>query len=315
MIINLLAVVFGILVYSLILTIFSSYGTHNDSIRKRLVGVANTSYKGMPEDEELSKPLSERLLKPLLNDFLQRVSKYIPDEKPGIDTSQNQQASKLKKMLRQAGLKVGVNEYKWVRLIAMAGTAVLSAMIALLFKLGAISAFFLAILGIYAVYVVFRFHLTLRISKRRSSMERHMPEVLDMLSVSVEAGLGLEQSMIYVVNNFEGPLIDEISVSNREMAMGRSRRDALLTLGDRCEIEEVKSFVRAIVQAGELGISIKNVLRSQAAFMRQTRKNKIEEKAMQISVKILIPMVLFIFPVIFIVLLGPAAVSIATTLL
>jgi tight adherence protein C len=131
-----------------------------------------------------------------------------------------------------------------------------------------------------------------------------------MLSVSVEAGLGLEQSMLYDVNNFEGPLIDEISVSNREMAMGRSRRDALLNLGDRCEIDEVKTFVRAIVQAGELGISIKNVLRSQAAFIRQSRKNKIEEKAMQISVKILIPMVLFIFPVIFIVLLGPAVVNI-----
>jgi len=136
--------------------------------------------------------------------------------------------------------------------------------------------------------------------------------VWDMLRFRVEAGLGLEQAMIHVVNNFVGPLIDEIAVSNREMALGRNRRDALLILGDRCELEEMKTFVRAIVQAGEMGISIKNVLRSQSAYMRQSRRNKIEEKAMQISVKILIPMVLFIFPVIFIVLLGPAALSIIT---
>lgn len=310
MIINSLIVSVGILVYCLILIMFSTYGTRYDAIHKRLISVANISYKGITQDEELNKPLSERLIKPIIKGFLQRIKKYIPEEKSGSHSSQNQQASKLKKMLRQAGLKVNVNEYSWIRLFVLLGTAIFLGMIALLFKLGVMSGLFMSLFGVYAAYAVFRFHLTLRISKRRSSMERQIPEVLDMLSISVEAGLGLEQAMIYVVNNFEGPLIDEISVSNREMSMGRSRREALLILGDRCEIEEMKSFVRAIVQAGEMGISIKNVLRSQASFMRLSRRNKIEEKAMQISVKILIPMVLFIFPVIFIVLLGPAVVNI-----
>lgn len=307
---KLLAVAFGILVYSLILLVFRSYGTRRDSIRKRLNNVANTSLNGVTEDEELSKPLSERFIKPLIRDFMQQLNKYMPDEKSGSNSANNQHASKLRRMLRQAGIKLSVNEYRWIRMIVMTGTAVIAAMIVVFTKLGAIPMVLFAVLGVYAVYVLFRFDLSLRISRRGSSMERQMPEVLDMLSVSVEAGLGLEQSMLFVVDNFEGPLIDEISVSNREMAMGRSRRDALMNLGERCEINEMKTFVRAIVQAGELGISIKNVLRSQAAFMRQSRKNKIEEKAMQISVKILIPMVLFIFPVIFIVLLGPAVVNI-----
>lgn len=307
---KLLAVAFGILVYSLILLIFRSNGTRRDSIRKRLDNVANTTLNGVTEDEELSKPLSERFIKPLIRDFMQRLNKYIPDEKSGTNSANSQHASNLRRMLRQAGIKMSVNEYRWIRMIVMTGTAVIAVMIAAFSKLGAIPMILFAVLGVYAAYVLFRFDLALRISKRGNSMERQMPEVLDMLSVSVEAGLGLEQSMMFVVENFEGPLIDEISVSNREMAMGRSRRDALLNLGERCEIAEMKTFVRAIVQAGELGISIKNVLRSQAAFMRQSRKNKIEEKAMQISVKILIPMVLFIFPVIFIVLLGPAVVNI-----
>jgi tight adherence protein C len=283
---KLLALAFGILIYSLILLIFKPHGTRRDSVRKRLNYVANTTMKGVPEDDELSKPLSERFIKPLIKDFMQRLNKYIPDERSGQNSSSSQYTSKLRRMLRQAGIKLNVNEYRWIRTIVMTGTAVIAAMIAVFLKLGVISVVLFAVLGIYAVYVLFRFDLSYRISKRGSSMERQMPEVLDMLSVSVEAGLGLEQSMLYIVNNFEGPLIDEISVSNREMAMGRSRRDALLNLGDRCEIDEMKTFVRAIVQAGGLGISIKNVLRSQAAVMRESRKNKIEEKAMQISVNI-----------------------------
>ncbi|KGP75169.1 hypothetical protein JT05_12180, partial [Desulfosporosinus sp. Tol-M] len=107
-----------------------------------------------------------------------------------------------------------------------------------------------------------------------------------------------------------GPLVDELSIAYREMTMGRTRREALLDLGERSGVEEVQSFARAVVQAGQMGISIKNVLQSQAEVIRQARRNKIEEKAMKISVKILIPMTLFIFPVIFIALLGPAAVNI-----
>ena len=145
-------------------------------------------------------------------------------------------------------------------------------------------------------------------------MQSQLPEVLDMISVSVEAGLGLEQAMIEVVKNFDGPLIDEIAITNREMAMGRTRADALLLLGERCGIEEMQNFTRAIVQATQMGIAVKNVLRSQSEYMRQTRKNKVEEKAMQVSVKILLPMAGFILPVIFIVLLGPAAVKIMDTL-
>jgi tight adherence protein C len=141
-------------------------------------------------------------------------------------------------------------------------------------------------------------------------MEQQLPEVLDLLSVSVEAGLGFEQAVHHITMNMEGPLIDELTVTYREMAMGRARRDALTLLGQRCELEEMKTFVGALVQASQLGISIKNVLRSQSAAMRQSRKAKVQEKAMKVSVKMLFPMVMFIFPVIFIILLGPAVVNV-----
>jgi tight adherence protein C len=155
-----------------------------------------------------------------------------------------------------------------------------------------------------------RFVLTRSITKRKRRMEKQLPDVLDLLSVSVEAGLGFEQAVHHITTNMEGPLIDELTVTYREMAMGRTRKDALTLLGQRCELEEIKAFVSALVQATQLGISMKNVLRSQAAAMRQARKAKVQEKAMKVSVKMLFPMVLFIFPVIFIILLGPAVVNV-----
>jgi len=284
-------------------------------VKNRLGKIQSVSQKGLLQDEEFSKPLSERFIKPAFKGLMKSVQKYIPEEKVTESSYLNRHTSKLKGMLYQADIKMGVNQYLKLRLGVMAITGVLFGLIGLTMRLQLIYIIFMMAIGVYLVYVIMRFDLTRRISDRKNSMQRQLPEVLDMLSVSVEAGLGLEQAMIHVVNHFKGPLLDEIAVANREMALGRSRRDALLLLGDRCEINEMKTFVRAIVQASQLGISIKNVLRSQAALMRQTRKNKIEEKAMKVSVKILLPMAFFIFPVLFIVLLGPAFVSIAENLL
>ncbi|MBR0600014.1 type II secretion system F family protein [Sinanaerobacter chloroacetimidivorans] len=314
MMIYLIAVTAGMLIYTLIFIKLSSYGQQKDLIKKRLHSVADHK-KNFSLDEELSKPLSERIFKPLFKNILQGIRRFIPEERTANGKAQSSQSIKLKKQLRQAGIKISVNEYHLVRLMVMFGSGAILAMISLSLDLPLFGIFFLGMIGIYAAFVILRFHLARRISYRHSEMQKMLPEVLDMLSVSVEAGLGLEQAMVHVVNHFEGPLIDEIAITNREMSMGRNRKEALLLLGDRCEIEEMKTFVRAIVQAMQLGISIKNVLRSQSALMRQTRRNKIEEKAMQVSVKILLPMAFFIFPVIFIVLLGPAFVKIAVNFL
>lgn len=170
------------------------------------------------------------------------------------------------------------------------------------------------IMGAYGSFVALRFHLAKSITKRREIMERQLPDILDMLSVNVEAGLGFEQAMLHVINNFEGPMIDEFTITYREMSMGRDRAVALQLLGERCGIEDMKNFTGAVIQAWKLGISLKNILRTQATAIRQSRRNKVEEKAMKISVKILIPMVMFIFPVIFIMLLGPALINIMETL-
>ena len=164
-------------------------------------------------------------------------------------------------------------------------------------------------LGVYAGYAILRMNLTMNISKRREAMEEQMPDVLDLLSVNVEAGLGFEQALSHVIGHFEGPLIDELTITYREITMGRTRRDALALFAERSELDEIKTFVGAIVQVEQLGISIKNVLRTQAAAMRANRRSKVEERAQKVQVKMLLPMVGLIFPVLLIVLLGPAVVQ------
>jgi tight adherence protein C len=304
---------FGIFIFSLVMIMLKRSGEEKDAFQNRLTKIAGKKPDTLYLNEELNKPISERLIKPLGDKFINGIKKISPQANVDIDPGDTRSA-KMKALLRQAGMKFSVTEYRVFRLIVFSVSGLLIGVLVFLYSNNLVLSLVAVVIGIYMAYIVLRFRLTSKVTSRKRSMQSQLPEVLDMISVSVEAGLGLEQAMIEVVKNFNGPLIDEIAISNREMTMGRSRNDALLLLGDRCDFEEMQTFTRAIVQATQMGIAVKNVLRSQAEYMRQTHKNKVEEKAMKISVKILIPMAFFILPVIFIVLLGPAVVNIVETL-
>lgn len=304
-----IAISFGIFVFCIFLVWFYSHGEKTDQVRIRIENIAKESQQDYVLDEELNKPLFERFIKPMISGLLLQIKKIVPENSNNKETFV-QKADKLKKQLRQAGMHMDNSEYRAMQILVAVSTSIALGILAMILTGRIQSAFLFALIGIYLGYICLRYYVSRKVSSRREAMSRQLPEVLDMLSVSVEAGLGLEQAILHVNNHFKGPLVDELSIAYREMSMGRTRREALIALGERSQVNEVNSFVRAVIQAGQMGISIKNVLRSQAEFMRQTRRNKVEEKAMQVSVKILIPMALFIFPVIFIVLLGPAAVAI-----
>ncbi|MPM05765.1 hypothetical protein SDC9_52060 [bioreactor metagenome] len=304
-----IALAWGALIFSLILLSLGAYGERRDLVSRRVSSVLNNSQKVNILDEELSKPLSERLIKPLLKAFFSKIEKYAIKNSNTESNTKKQKSNKLKKMLHQAGMSISVSEYSFIRLIVIVSTAALFGIISIAVGLSMRSVLGV-VFGIYVGYTVVRFQLASKISKRRRSMEKQLPDVLDLLSVNVEAGLGFEQALLHVIGHFEGPIIDELTITYREMTMGRPRREALILLAERCDLNEVKTFTGSIVQAEQLGISIKNVLRTQATAMRTNRRNKVEEKAMKISVKILLPMVGFIFPVLLIVLMGPAAMKI-----
>ena len=299
-----ISVFFGILIFCIVTASLYDYGLKTDKINKRLYSIGVTKPK-VVIDEDLNKSLSERFIIPIINSFLKHADKLIPQAGMSIKKTED-----LRKKLRQAGMTIMPSEYSAIKIIVIIGTAVLFFVIGLVLNKGGTMILLFPLFGAYAAFTIMRFSLMSRITKRRTGMERQLPDVLDMLSVNVEAGLGFEQAILHIIEHFQGPLIDELNITYREMTMGRSRKDALTLLGERCDIDDVKSFSGAVVQAGRMGISLKNVLRTQASSIRESRRSKVEEMAQKISVKMLIPMVLFIFPVIFIVLMGPAVVSI-----
>ena len=150
--------------------------------------------------------------------------------------------------------------------------------------------------------------------KRQDKIQRALPDALDLLTVCVEAGLGFDAALAQVARNTRGPLAAEFSRVLQEIQIGKSRSQALRAMTDRTTVPELRSFVSALVQAGELGITIADVLREQAKEMRLRRRQRAEEKAQKVPVKILFPLVFCLFPSMFIVILGPAALSIAQVL-
>ena len=162
------------------------------------------------------------------------------------------------------------------------------------------------------MYVPF-FVLRQMVEERREAIRQSMPDVLDLLCVSVQAGLGFDGAMGKVTAKMKGPLIEEFERLLQELRMGITRRNALNRLAKRCGIEEMKLFTAALIQAEKLGVGTAQVLEIQSGNMREMRRQRAKEKAAKLPVNIIFPTTVFIFPAFFIVVLGPAIVTIMKT--
>jgi tight adherence protein C len=153
--------------------------------------------------------------------------------------------------------------------------------------------------------------LDIKAKTRQELIRRALPDTMDLLTISVEAGLGFDAALSQVVKSTEGPLAHEIARMLQEIQVGASRIDALRNLADRSDVEELRGFTLAMIQAEQFGVSISKVLRSQADVLRTKRRQRAEEKAMKVPVKILFPLIFCILPAMFVVLMGPAVIRVA----
>lgn len=288
----------AILAYSILMLLFRKRVMQSDHMDRRIRSVARIGASAAMDGNELNKPFAERFLKPAAQGFVKWLAGLLPQtDNPKLAAS-----------LRMAGIKLKPGEYIAIRFVVSFGlcifillcTVVLRAWIGIL----------LMPLGLVAGLVLTRYVVTSMTRKRKQAIQKQLPEVLDLLSVSVEAGLGFDAALLRISERARGPLIDELNATYREITLGRSRSEALRNFEGRCGLEEIKTFVSAIIQAEQLGISLKSVLKSQAQQMRMLKRQKVEEKAMKAPVKIILPLVAFVFPVLFIVLLGPSIISI-----
>lgn len=191
---------------------------------------------------------------------------------------------------------------------ALAATALLFGLFVVGGRMTGVTVLFIAVAGV--AYFVPELLLYSRGSERQKTMGLELPDTLDQMLIAVEAGLGFDAAMGHVGEKGNGPLAEEMIRTLQDMRLGRSRREAYEDLAKRTSVPDLNTFIRAVIQADIYGISISKVLRTQSNEMRLKRSQRAEEKAMQVPVKVMIPLILFILPVLFIVLLGPAVLTV-----
>lgn len=271
-------------------------------IRRRLSQIksCNFSYTAQ-RAAELQTPFWDRIIRPALKWFSNIARKYTPIKKRGI----------IEKKLVLAGDVWGLNVNEFISLYYAFSIIIGAAICVVSFFIeAAVFVQFLCLIwGMLLGRVFIDLVLKAKIKRRQSEIIRELPDVLDLLTVSVEAGLGFDAAIQKVIQKIKGPISDEFYRTLQEIKMGKHRREALKDLASRTGVEDLNNFISAIIQADQLGVSIGNVLRTQSKQMRLVRKQRIEEKAMKAPIKMLLPMVFFIFPTIFLVLLGPAVIQ------
>jgi len=267
----------------------------------------STSFSGRSggQGDELAKPLRERLLAPLKSELATSLARFTPgalrraaEEKlaaaggmPGLGT----EGFLLLSVGGATGFSALAGAGGWAAGLPLPKAIVLAG-----------SIFFAAIIASLAM-------LDMKAAQRRKSILRDLPDALDLLTVSVEAGLSFDGALAKLTEKSRGPLADEFSRLLNEVRVGMPRREALAAMARRCGVPELSTFTAAVIQADQLGVSIGNVLRVQAATVREKRRQRVQEAAMKAPIKMLFPLVFFIFPTIFIVLLGPAVIQLMGT--
>lgn len=255
------------------------------------------------EEIELSQPITERILVPIIHKIGELTEKFTPQK--AIEQVEIQ--------LELAGNPPGIDPtIFWAsRFIAAIG---IGGLLLFVFSMGSMDWSWgrkLLITGIFSIIGYFMPQLLLqsKINTRQEMIRKSMPDALDLLTICVQAGLGFDAAMSRVAEKWEDALADEFSRCLREIRLGNVRRVALRNMADRIGITEMSSFVAAIIQSEQLGVSMSKVLGIQSEQMRIRRRQIAEEKAQQAPVKMLFPMALLIFPSIMIILLGPAGLQ------
>jgi tight adherence protein C len=223
---------------------------------------------------------------------------------------------KLSRRLILAGVaeRLRPEEFVTIQGIALACGAIAGTLLSKVMAWGAVGTFRAIVLTAIAGAAFPEWMLVRMRERRQTTIRRDLPEVLDLLAVSVEAGLGLEQAIEVVTDHFDSCLTHELARMLRQMELGQSRRSALQELKRRTQVAEVSSFVLSLIQADALGMPVGKVLRVQATELRNKRRQWARERAAKLPVKILGPLLFLIFPAMFVVILGPAVISISKNL-
>ncbi len=290
------------LVFLAILLIGSAVSRSTDSGVTRSLAVLEAMTNAPKElSAELEKPFADRVLQPL-----QHKATAIGRRISGADT-----AERIRRKLDLAGNPAGWTVDRVLSGKVIGAVVGLFGGIVFSLMLTSMTVKIIVIAGATVVgFFAPNLYLYQKAHERAERLQRELPDAIDLMTISVESGLGFDAAVQQVARNTEGPLAEEFSRVLREMQIGQGRAEALRALGERTSVGDVRTFVGAMVQADSFGIPIAQVLRVQSAEIRVKRRQRAEEKAQQVPVKITIPLIFCILPTLFIAVMGPAVISI-----
>jgi tight adherence protein C len=268
------------------------------AVNVRLERIAGEGRKD--EESELSKPLFSRFIRPMLDSASRIIVRVTPKEI----------LNAFEKRVVNAGSPYNMAVRDWINLqvLIMLCLPVLTVTLGYYLKLEARTMLFLSAVEVGTGLILPNLILNKKAIERHKKITNTLPDIIDLLTVSVEAGLGFDGALSKVIEKMPGPLAMEFDRVLQEIKVGKQKRDALKDMANRVCVQDVTTFVSSIVQADQFGVGIGNVLRIQSEQMRQKRRQRAQEKAMKAPVKMLIPMVLFILPTVFSVLMGPVVI-------
>lgn len=286
------------------LILYNILFTKKQLVQSRLSTIKVMNDNVDEDDDELKEPFIDRVVKPAYERIVQAISNATPSEiKKRYDDLLISSGS-------PANLTVSNILAKQVLFGVLLGGALLVMFRTLGTKPNMLLIFVIGLVGFALPYS----QLNTKSEKRKKEILRALPDMLDLLYVSVEAGLAFDMGMKKTAEKTKGPLSEELKRSLDDISKGRNREDALKGMVARTKVDDISTFVTSIIQAEKLGSNIANVLRVQSVTMRQMRRQRAQEIAAKIPVKMLFPLVFFLFPALFVVILGPAAISVMENL-
>jgi tight adherence protein C len=294
-----IAVAVGALTY-----VFASASLEKADVRDSLRRLEGYQIQDV-RDQEMLAPISERVVAPLLEGLTGVAQHFTP----------HGYGEKIAQKLVHAGNPPNLNVDKILVMKLLGLVSVIVWLPLMLFLHFSGMLLFVGVLVLWGASFMYPdLVINRKIEDRQKQISRKLPDILDLLVISVEAGLGFEQALDRTCTAVPGALSDEFRRMLHEIRIGATRADALRAMADRSDVPELRSFILAMLQADTFGVSISRLLRSQADEMRITRRLKAQEKAQKAPVKMLFPLVFCIFPSIFVVILGPAMINISRAL-
>lgn len=300
---------YSLLILLVVIMILGRKGKEEDSNLRRMKSIGketvNVDYKNV------DTTFYERNIKP----FLDKMNSIDENgKKPNKNAQKKKDTERLALMLRQAGLHISAANFQFFKTAFMLVVLVVSVGLGLALMSVTNYSYLVILIGALVAVLGPTMFLKNKIKSHQDAIRSQLPDTLDLMSVCMEAGLSFDASLVKISERMDGPLIDELITVFKQIQLGKNRNEALKNLAASTNVNELKTFVSALVQANQLGIPITNVLSAQAEQLRIAKKEEIKTVAAKVPTKMTIPTVLLILPAIIMVIMGPVIIQVKDSL-